>query len=112
MTFRVNSLYFLPHCGLLRRVLVGGKWSNGASCGSRSVKCNNLSSNRNGNNGGRLCAILGFFNPKFPQNPKAGLFILADKKAKNKGLMRVVGRCKPNIIRIKKQNPGNKPVKP
>ena len=91
MTFRVSDLYLPPLCGLLRRVLVGGNWNNGASCGSRSVNCNNLSANRNGNNGGRLVAILGIFIPEFPQNPKAGSFILAHKTAKNKGLMRVAG---------------------
>ena len=44
------------YCGLLRRVLVGGHWSNGASCGSRSVDCNGLSADRDGSLGGRLVA--------------------------------------------------------
>ena len=36
--------------GLLRRLKAGGNWDNSSNCGSRSLNCNNLSSNGNGNN--------------------------------------------------------------
>ena len=39
--------------GFLRRAHLGANWSNGVNCGSRCANCNNFSSNRNSNNGGR-----------------------------------------------------------
>ena len=105
MNYRVNDLYLLRDCVLLRRLLVGGKWNNGASCGSRSVNGNNLSANRNGNNGSRLVADTWILLTRIPKNPKAGSFILADKKAKNKGSIQVASsRIKTNVICIKKHN--------
>lgn len=42
--------------GALARALVGGHWSGGSTCGSRSVALNHLSSARTGGNSGRLAS--------------------------------------------------------
>ena len=105
--FRVNDLYLLRGSCLLRRVLVGGNWNNRSYCGSRSVNCNNLSSNRNGNNGSRLVSDTGIFEDFLCpysqhgqgglQNPMAGLFILGDNKPKNKGFEGVASSYTANV---------------
>lgn len=48
----ISQSGFLACCE--HRLHVGGNWDNSSSCGSRSVNGNNLSTNRNGNNGARL----------------------------------------------------------
>jgi len=41
----------------LVRLIAGSNWSNRSNCSSRSVNGNNLSSNRNANNGVRLTSV-------------------------------------------------------
>lgn len=53
----ISQSGLLARCG--RRLHVGGNWDNRSSCGSRSVNGNELSSNRNGNNGARLVSDTG-----------------------------------------------------
>ena len=49
----VDSRSYGQTYGTLYRLLVGGSWCNGASCGSRAANCNNASSNVWANNGCR-----------------------------------------------------------
>ena len=53
-TFRVYNFLTNLTVRALFGLHVGGNWDNSSSCGSACVNSNNVSANRNANNGGRL----------------------------------------------------------
>ena len=79
----ISQSGFLACCE--QRLHVGGNWDNRSSCGSRSVNGNELSSNRNGNNGARLVSDTGR-RLTYPE-----LFQLSN----NKGFISTVGADNP-----------------
>ena len=74
------------------RLLVGGNWNNGASCGSRAANCNNASSNVWANNGCRGASdTLAFvIRVACALTPTAGFLSLSKGKIQHGGRRRIV----------------------